>query len=372
MTAAAADLHARTGHTAGNGALMRTSPVALAHLDDPRAVVEAATAISALTHTDERSGQACALWSLAIRHAVLEGEFDIRSGLAHLPEGSREYWTERIDEAETRDPNTFTPNGFVVTALQAAWSAIHHTLVPAEMPCPHLQHSLDTAIRIGNDTDTVAAIAGGLLGAHWGASAVPAAWRRIVHGYPGRAAEDLVAAAFLATRGGEPNGYGWPGCESISYPQARRPVLVQHPFDEGVWLGNVLALDDLPEEITAVVSLCLTGSQQVPTGLLQVPFRLIDEAAPEANPNLEFVITDAARTVAALRAEGHGVLIHCVAAQSRTPTVGARYAQMLGARPGAAIRDLVGALPAARPNEAFFAMLEGSVGGDTHRGQRLT
>ena len=35
MTQAAADLHARTGRTGGNGSLMRTGPVALAHLDDP-------------------------------------------------------------------------------------------------------------------------------------------------------------------------------------------------------------------------------------------------------------------------------------------------------------------------------------------------
>ena len=69
------------------------------------------------------------------------------------------------------------------------------------MPCLHLQHSLDSAIRIGNDTDTVAAIAGGLLGARWGASAVPAEWRKIVHGYPGRTAEDLVEAATMAVRG---------------------------------------------------------------------------------------------------------------------------------------------------------------------------
>lgn len=74
--------------------------------------------------------------------------------------------------------------------------------MPGEEPSRHLQASLDTAIRIGNDTDTVAAIAGGLLGARWGASAVPAAWRRIVHGYPGRTAEDLVETAQLAVTGG--------------------------------------------------------------------------------------------------------------------------------------------------------------------------
>lgn len=374
MTRAAAKLHERTGHTAGNGSLMRTSPVALAHLGDPAAIVEAAMAISALTHTDPRAGEACALWSLAINHAVLEGELDLRAGLHHLPAEAEAFWTARIDEAESQDPSTFTPNGYVVTALQAAWSAIHHTPVPNETACLHLQRTLDTAIRIGNDTDTVAAIAGGLLGARWGASAVPAAWRRIVHGYPGRTAEDLVELAFLATRGGEPNGYGWPGCEYIPYWQAHRPVLVRHPFDEGVWLGNVKALDDLPQEITAVVSLCLTGSKQVPAGVLQVPFRLIDEPAPESNPNLELVITDAARTVADLRAEGHHVLIHCVAAESRTPTVGIAYAMLCGMDVDTATTGVSSALPAASPNRGFRAFLAGwrpeNVGGLTQSYQQ--
>ena len=357
MTQAAAALHARTGRTGGNGSLMRTSPVALAHLDNPQRLTAAAEAVSALTHTDERAGQACALWSHAIRHAVLEGALDVRAGLPYLSDEAQDFWTERIEEAEAQEPAPFTPNGYVVTALQAAWSAIHHTPVPDEMPCRHLQDSLDTAIRIGNDTDTVAAIAGGLLGARWGASAVPAEWRRIVHGYPGRTAEDLVEAATLAVRGGRPNAYGWPGVERIDYLQARRPVLVRHPFDDGVWLGNVLALDELPEEITAVVSLCLTGSRQVPAGVVHVPFRLIDEPGAEANPNLDVVLADAARTVASLRAEGHRVLVHCVAAQSRTPTVGIAHALELGVDLEMATREVVAALPEASPNRGFRAAL---------------
>ncbi|CAM4167944.1 ADP-ribosylglycohydrolase family protein [Janibacter anophelis] len=357
MTQAAADLHARTGRTGGNGSLMRTSPVALAHLDDPQRLTAAAEAVSALTHTDERAGQACALWSQAIRHAVLGGMLDVRVGLPYLSGEAQAFWTERIEEAEAQDPATFTPNGYVVTAFQAAWSAIRHTPVPDEMPCLHLQDSLDTAIRIGNDTDTVAAIAGGLLGARWGASAVPAEWRRIVHGYPGRTAEDLVEAATLAVRGGRPNAYGWPGVERIDYHQARRPVLVRHPFDNGVWLGNVLALDELPEKITAVVSLCLTGSEQVPAGVVHVPFRLIDEPGAEANPNLDAVLADAARTVGSLRAEGHRVLVHCVAAQSRTPTVGIAHALELGVDLETATREVVAALPEASPNRGFRAAL---------------
>ena len=196
--ATAAEHFARTGHSAGNGSLMRTAPVALAHLGDRGAIVRAATAVSDLTHADPRTGQACALWSLAIDTAVRDGVLDLRGGLVVLDEPDREYWEARIDEAEQGPPARFAPNGWVVPALQAAWSAIVHTPVPAEEPTRHLADALATAILIGNDTDTVAAIAGGLLGARWGASAVPANWRRLSHGYPGVTGEDLVAMAHAA------------------------------------------------------------------------------------------------------------------------------------------------------------------------------
>ena len=101
MTATSYDLHARTGHTAGNGSLMRTAPVALPYLDEPAALAVAARRVGALTHYDEHAQEACVLWSLAIRHAILHAEFDIRAGLAHLDTDAAAYWTERLDEAES-------------------------------------------------------------------------------------------------------------------------------------------------------------------------------------------------------------------------------------------------------------------------------
>jgi ADP-ribosylglycohydrolase len=206
MTATSYDLHARTGHTAGNGSLMRTAPVALPYLDDPAGLVEAARTISALTHYDTRALDACALWSLAIRHAILHGELDVRAGLDHLGADAAAYWKERLDEAEASEPERFRPNGWVVGALQAAWSAIVHTPVPTDLPAGrHLVDSLATAIGIGDDTDTVAAIAGALLGACYGVSTVPAEWRRVLRGYPGLTGERLVELAKLTVdRGADP------------------------------------------------------------------------------------------------------------------------------------------------------------------------
>ncbi len=56
----------------------------------------------------------------------------------------------------------------------------------------HVRAALETAVHIGHDTDTVAAIAGALAGARWGASSVPKEWRRAVRGWPGLEADGLV------------------------------------------------------------------------------------------------------------------------------------------------------------------------------------
>ncbi|RMI29969.1 ADP-ribosylglycohydrolase family protein [Nocardia stercoris] len=169
------------GLRAGNGSLMRTAPVALAHLDDAGACAVAAREVSRLTHDDPHAIDGCVLWSLAIRTAVLDGTYHgIRQGLAYV---SNE-WHVRLSEAENGLPSDFSKNGWVVHALQTAWSAIVHT--------DSLPDGLTTAVRAGGDTDTTAAIAGGLLGARYGASAIPMRWREIVHGYPGCREDYLI------------------------------------------------------------------------------------------------------------------------------------------------------------------------------------
>jgi ADP-ribosylglycohydrolase len=191
MRRAAEHLHARTGRSAGNGSLMRTAVVTLPYLSDPAAMIEAARLVSDLTHVDDLAGDACVLWCSGVRRAVLEATYDgVREGLDYLPPLRRATWAAWLDEAEAAPPHDFSPNGFVVPALQAAWSAVTHT--------SSLPDGLVAAVRAGDDTDTVAAIAGALLGARHGASAVPAEWREAVHGWPDLTGDDLTELAVRA------------------------------------------------------------------------------------------------------------------------------------------------------------------------------
>ncbi len=344
-----AALHQLTGRTAGNGSLMRTAPVALAYLDDEAALVEAARAVSELTHHDPEAGDACVLWCCAIRHAILTGVLDARIGLQHIDIDRRDLWATRLDVAEASQPSDFENNGWVVEALQAAWSAIATTPVPQDDPAEglfradHLSLALDAAVRGGGDTDTVAAIAGGLLGAAYGASAIPAQWRRMLHGWPGLSTRDLVALSTRIVREERPFSYD---------PICMTPV--QHPHDEGVWLADVAALQGLPSGVDAVVSLCRVNDDDLPAGVEQIDIRLIDKVKPDANPNLDFMLTDTVRLIEQLRQEGHTVLLHCVACQSRTPTVAALYgARQKGISGLLALQDVTEVLPDAWPNSDF-------------------
>jgi ADP-ribosylglycohydrolase len=147
-----------------------------------------ARAVSDLTHADSLAGDACVLWCHAIRQAVLDGTMpDLADLVAELPAQRRDQWATWVREATDQPPASFARNGFVVTALQAAWSAVVH---PEATGHP-LVASLSAAVHAGDDTDTVAAIAGALLGGCWGASAVPADWVEAVHGWPGLRAADL-------------------------------------------------------------------------------------------------------------------------------------------------------------------------------------
>jgi ADP-ribosyl-[dinitrogen reductase] hydrolase len=190
---------------AGNGSLMRTAPVALAHLGDPAALAETARAVSDLTHGDPMCGDACVLWCRAIAHAVGEEGFDIRVGLDLVPGGRRGEWERIIAEAEAAPPAAFSDNGWVVTAFQAAWAVIVAT--PGEGTV-HLRDALVAAVRIGGDTDTVAAIAGSLLGARWGAAAIPGEWLRVLNGWPGYTVDELAALveATVGARDGASGG----------------------------------------------------------------------------------------------------------------------------------------------------------------------
>jgi ADP-ribosylglycohydrolase len=205
-------------------------------------------------------------------------------------------------------------------------------------PCDHLSGALRAAARGGGDTDTVAAIAGALAGARWGATAVPLGWRRVLHGRvtydePAIDAARLDALARLAARRGRPDGSGWPGIARMGYGRMA-PVCVEL---DGAWFGNVAGRTQaLAEGATVVISLCRTGTDEIPAGVEHDTIGLIDTDAAD-NPNRAFVLHDTARTVADLVDAGERVFVHCARAEHRAPSMAAAYLIRRGADPTSAI-----------------------------------
>lgn len=365
--------HESTGRSAGNGSLMRTAPLALAFLDSEAGLWEAAAAVSALTHYEADAAEACQLWTAAIRHAVLTGELDVRVGLSQLTGERAELWSSRIAVAESSQPRDFTHNGWVVEAFQGAWSAIFRAVGSAGAAGPEsLRLSLENAVRGGNDTDTVAAIAGGLIGAAAGYSAIPAGWRRKLHGWGASGERELLELALELVAGGRLDG-SWPRVPTMDYRAWRGTgTAVQHPDDAQVWLGGSAQLpflgsteaatQGLPAalgDVSAVVSLCRIAEDEAPHIAAEnhVTFWLVDSADRDENTHLEFVLRDAARAVAQFRAEGRTVYLHCVQAESRTPTVAALYGELLGGTALESLERITQVLPNSRPNAVFMEIL---------------
>ena len=104
------------------------------------------------------------LWCVAIDRAVREGRLDgIWEGLGLVPPARRGYWDDAFQTAETVPLDKLGNNGFVVSALQAAWRAIVSTADAGGSV--HLEMDLRATVGIGGDTDTAAASAGVPLGA---------------------------------------------------------------------------------------------------------------------------------------------------------------------------------------------------------------
>jgi len=324
---------------AGNGSLMRTGPVALAPLDRNELAALAAR-VSALTHANDDAVEACVLWTDAIRRAVdspgpANGTINwielVAAGLDLVPDDRRSLWLDRLEACSSTLPEAFTPNGWVVSALQAALSTLVHTEIPAQQPCRHLRAAIERAVRIGDDTDTVAAITGSLAGAWWGATAVPIEWRGVINGrinYKKSALTitDLDRLARLAFASGMDDPTGWPSIASmLPYYQKHFPVQpLAVRLDDWVTVGNVHALPEQLPRVDVVVSLCRMGYADVPEGVEHHVIGLLDTDVGD-NPNLGFVLADTADFLIRCADAGRRMFVHCVQAQNRTPAVAAAY-----------------------------------------------
>ena len=171
----------------GNGSLMRILPLAFylrywygnRYTDNPKAF-DIIHDVSSLTHAHKRSLIACGIF-LSIAERLLDGDGlkeAIRTGILKAKsfyEENSEYELElhyykRLFEDRFADlPQDLINNsGYVLDTLEAAIWCLLNT--------GSYEECVLRAVNLGEDTDTVAAVAGGLAGLYYGYDAIPQEW----------------------------------------------------------------------------------------------------------------------------------------------------------------------------------------------------
>lgn len=172
----AAALYFQTaGRAAGNGSLMRATTGAVYFARDGQsATMGAARRIAALTHGDRAAWEGTAVYHELIR-VSLEGQDPIAAlpgviGLIH-PDHRARYAVVLAPDWHPDQATEF--NGAIWPCLGSAVWALRTTR--------NFEEALRGAIDLGGDTDTVAAVTGGLAGALYGLHAIPTRWTKPLH-----------------------------------------------------------------------------------------------------------------------------------------------------------------------------------------------
>jgi len=153
--------------SAGNGALMRLSPVAIRFWNDRERLAEIAEVQTLITHGAEE----CVDASVKLAHLLA----DVISG-SSLSDALRSDLISNVDSKwRGVNRNEIRGTGYVVDCLNAALWAVSRTT--------NFRSAILLAANLGDDDDTTAAVAGQLAGAVYGISGIPAeslerlAWR---------------------------------------------------------------------------------------------------------------------------------------------------------------------------------------------------
>ncbi len=159
----------------GNGSLMRVLPLALWHQGTNEELIKDAFAQSAVTHGHLRSKLCCALYCLwarnflqKVRQPYQQAKSDLKTIFETDAEARKEL--QIIFDFDWKNLNG---SGYVVdslfSAIDCCWEDSFEAVVRK-------------AISFGNDTDTTAAIAGGIAGLKFGINGIPERWRENLRG----------------------------------------------------------------------------------------------------------------------------------------------------------------------------------------------
>jgi ADP-ribosyl-[dinitrogen reductase] hydrolase len=164
--------HLGGGDTSGNGAVMRTTPIGIAFANVEAELRDATLADAALTHFDPLAGKVALVHNQAVGWLLTGGSQRL---VAELKDPS--WLDDRIEDVVI--PATSGVRGFAETLAASepgsALAALAIALVAA-FNADSFEQGVTWAIGLGGDTDANGAVTGALLGARFGAAAIPPEW----------------------------------------------------------------------------------------------------------------------------------------------------------------------------------------------------
>jgi ADP-ribosyl-[dinitrogen reductase] hydrolase len=204
-------------HSAGNGPAMRSAILGVVYGDRPARLRAMVHALTRITHTDPKAEQAA--WTVAhAAHCAMQDGGRIAPEL--LLAACREEMDVRAAEwlglvervvASVRAGESTQSFAVALGLAKGVTGYSFHTVPVALHAC--LSHSADfrgavlAVIECGGDTDTVAAIVGGIMGAGVGREGIPPAWLDKLVEWPRTVAWMQKLASQLARRAAGTNYY---------------------------------------------------------------------------------------------------------------------------------------------------------------------
>lgn len=198
--------------SAGNGSAMRAGPIGLLFFDDPEEMVRAAHNQGRITHRDPRCSAGAVAIAGAVAMAVRGGEIEAGRFLSQLAEWAALFEGSVVDALRQLVEWVPLPPEEVATLVSGIG---HNPDYPAEvcgispfvttsvlwslysfLRSPNdYRETVRTAIAVGGDVDTTAAMAGAISGAYLGLDAIPESWARRVTDRGSWGYDELVGLA---------------------------------------------------------------------------------------------------------------------------------------------------------------------------------
>lgn len=177
----------------GNGSLMRILPMCLYGYEQEKKgaiteeeALEMVHKVSALTHAHLRSQMACGIYYFLVK-AVLHGQGSLAERLQKGVNEARAHYEKDIanltelahygrlfdmEAFRTTEEEDIRSSGYVVDSLEAALWGLLTT--------DTYKDALLKVVNLGEDTDTIAAIAGGLGALYYGYQSIPEEWIEVI------------------------------------------------------------------------------------------------------------------------------------------------------------------------------------------------